>query len=140
MCNYPAHLTDSIRPEPERKEATTVTANERRAEIIRLLVARRSINTGALAAELGVCRRTICTDIEILTLEYPLESSRGNGGCVKVADWYHPHRNIFSQEQQSTLYQLMETATLQQREVLRQMLLEYGSAKAHQAELQRSPA
>ena len=117
-----------------------MTANERRAEIMRILIACRHETADRLAAELGVTARTIRTDIAVLTVDYPLETSRGNGGCVKVADWYHPHRNIFSQEQQSTLYQLMETATLQQREVLRQMLLEYGSAKAHQAELQRSPA
>ena len=36
-----------------------MTANERRAEIMRLLVARRSISMNALATELGVTRRTI---------------------------------------------------------------------------------
>ena len=109
-----------------------MTAIERRAEIMRILVARRSANIRALAAELGVCRRTICTDIEILTVDYPLETVRGNGGCVRVAAWYHPHRNMLSQQQQTVLSQLMESATKQQREVLRQMLVEYGSPKTRQ--------
>ena len=99
-----------------------MTAIERCAEIMRILVARRSANIRALAAELGVCRRTICTDIEILTVDYPLETVRGNGGCVRVAEWYHPHRNIMSMEQEEVLAQLMESATEQQREVLAQML------------------
>ena len=109
-----------------------MTAIERRAEIMRILVARRSANIRALAVELGVCRRTICTDIEILTVDYPLETVRGNGGCVRVAEWYHPHRNIMSMEQQTVLSQLMESATKQQREVLQQMLVEYGSPKTRQ--------
>lgn len=39
---------------------------------------------GRLALELGVTRRTIRSDITALTVDYPLETQRGNGGCVKV--------------------------------------------------------
>lgn len=109
-----------------------MTAIERRAEIMRILTARRSSNIRTLAAEMGVCRRTICTDIEILTADYPLETSRGNGGCVKVAQWYHPHRNILSDEQQRVLAEIMQTASEQQAQVLCEMLLEYGSPKTRQ--------
>lgn len=62
---------------------------------------------GRLALELGVTRRTIRSDITALTVDYPLETQRGNGGCVKVADWYHPHRNILSCEQQRVLSELI---------------------------------
>ena len=93
-----------------------MTANERRAEIMRLLVT----------------RRTICTDIETLTLDYPLESTMGRNGGVRLPEWYHPHRNILSAEQQTVLSQLMESANERQREVLAQMLVEYGSPKTRQ--------
>ena len=109
-----------------------MTANERRAEIMRLLVARRSISMNARATELGVTRRTICTDIETLTLDYPLESTMGRNGGVRLPEWYHPHRNILSAEQQTVLSQLMESANERQREVLAQMLVEYGSPKTRQ--------
>ena len=109
-----------------------MTANERRAEIMRLLVARRSISMNALATELGVTRSTICTDIETLTLDYPLESTMGRNGGVRLPEWYHPHRNILSAEQQTVLSQLMESANERQREVLAQMLVEYGSPKTRQ--------
>ena len=99
---------------------------------MRLLVARRSISMNALATELGVTRRTICTEIETLTLDFPLESTMGRNGGVRLPEWYHPHRNILSAEQQTVLSQLMESATEQQREVLRQMLVEYGSPKDRQ--------
>ena len=73
-----------------------MSANERRAEIMRIMVARRQENMQVLAAELGVTDRTIRNDILVLTAEYPLETTRGNGGGVRIADWYHPHKNIFS--------------------------------------------
>lgn len=84
-----------------------MSANERRAEIMRIMVARRQENMQVLAAELGVTDRTIRNDILVLTAEYPLETTRGNGGGVRIADWYHPHKNIFSQDQISVLEQLM---------------------------------
>ena len=87
---------------------------------------------GRLAFEFGVSTRTIYRDILVLTVDYPLEAYKGKGGCVRVAEWYHPHRNVLSKEQQTVLSQLMETATEQQREVLRQMLVEYGSPKDRQ--------
>lgn len=106
-----------------------MSANERRAEIMRIMVARRQENMQVLASELGVSDRTIRNDIVALTAEYPLETCRGNGGGVRIAEWYHPHKNIMSQEQISVLEQLMEKADDAQKKVLDQMLREYGSNK-----------
>ena len=75
-------------------------ANERRAEIMRILIGKRHETMRALADELHVTTRTIRTDITALTADYPLETARGNGGCVKLADWYHPHKRLLSREQQ----------------------------------------
>lgn len=82
---------------------------------------------GRLALELDVTRRTIRSDITALTVDYPLETQRGNGGCVKVADWYHLRRNILSCEQQRVLSELIGNCDAYQANVLRQMLTEYGS-------------
>ena len=95
-----------------------MTMNERRAEIMRILTARRSITMPELARTFQVTTRTIQNDVVALTVDYPLETQQGKGGCVKVAQWYHPHRNILSSEQQA--------------KVLREMLLEYGSPKTRQ--------
>jgi len=105
-----------------------VTANERREEIMRILSGRRSVTMKRLALELGVTDRTIRNDITILTANYPLETVRGNGGCVKVADWYKPHKNVLSREQQTVLVQLLEKADEFQQRVLREMLTEFGSS------------
>jgi len=80
-----------------------------------------------LAHELGVTTRTIRSDISALTVDYPLDTMRGNGGCVKMADWYNPHANIFSQEQQTVLVQLLDKADEFQQMVLREMLAAFGS-------------
>lgn len=106
-----------------------MSANERRAEIIRIMVARRQESMQVLARELGVSDRTIRTDILALTAEYPLETIRGNGGGVRIADWYHPHKNILTVEQMTVLEQLMSQADDNQKRVLDQMLREYGSNK-----------
>lgn len=104
-----------------------MSANERRAEIIRIMVARRQESMQVLASELGVSDRTIRNDILVLTTEYPLETVRGNGGGVRIADWYHPHKNIFTMEQMAVLEQLMGLADDNQKKVLDQMHREYGS-------------
>lgn len=107
-----------------------MSANERRAEIIRILAGRRHETMRHLADELGVTTRTIRTDITVLTVEYPLETVRGNGGGVKFADWYHPHRNILSKKEQNVLQQLMGQADSYQAKVLNEMLATYGSPKS----------
>ena len=58
----------------------TVTANERRAEIMRILTARRSESMTRLAEELRVTTRTIRSDILTLTADYPLETVMGRHG------------------------------------------------------------
>jgi predicted DNA-binding transcriptional regulator YafY len=106
-----------------------VNPNERRTEILKVLVARRSEKICNLAFQLGVSIRTIKYDIEMLTAEYPLETVRGHGGCVKVADWYHPHKNIFSREQQDALMRMLDKADEPDQRILREMLAEMGSPK-----------
>ena len=80
-----------------------------------------------LAIELGVTDRTIRNDITALTVDYPLETEVGRHGCVKLADWYHPHRNILSREQTSALIDLLDKADEPLTKILREMLTEFGS-------------
>ena len=102
--------------------------NERRAAIFDALCIRRQDTVENLASEFGVSEKTIRRDIEELSCSYPIETVRGRyGGGVKVADWYHPHRNILSNEQQHVLSELLGTCNAHQANVLHQMLDEYGS-------------
>ena len=61
-----------------------MSVNERRAEIMKILVARRQTTVPLLAQELCVCCNTVRNDIHVLALDYPLETCSGNGGGVRV--------------------------------------------------------
>ena len=106
-----------------------MTANERRAEIMRILTSRRRETAAHLATELNVSVSTVYRDVLTLTAEYPLDTKRGNGGCIQLADWYHPHRSILSAEQQNVIARLMDHCDDYQAHVLQEILLEYGSPK-----------
>ena len=86
----------------------------------------------ALADELHVTTRTIRTDITVLTADYPLETTRGNGGCVRLADWYHPHNRLLSREQQQVLTELVAVSDARQARGLRELLSAYGSMKTNE--------
>ena len=51
-----------------------MNANERRAEIMRIMTARRCATMPELAQEFAVTTRTIRNDIVALTADYPLET------------------------------------------------------------------
>ena len=84
----------------EVKGGESVRINDRQQQIINLLCQRRSDTVQNLAADPGVCERTIRRDIEELTLTHPLETVRGRyGGGVKMADWYFRDRPKLSPKQ-----------------------------------------
>ena len=58
------------------------TVYERRAEIMRILESRRSEIMSNLAFYFGVSIRTICYDIDFLAALHPIETVRGEYGCV----------------------------------------------------------
>lgn len=103
------------------------TANERRAEIIRILSAKRSVTMAELADEFGVTSRTIQNDITILTANYPLETVRGNGGGVKIADGYYPYKQFLTKQQQTAIIHALDKINEQDQKVLIEMLYAYGS-------------
>ena len=109
-----------------------MTAIERQAEIMRILVVRRHKTMSQLAHELGVSARTIQSDILCLMSDYPLENIRGNGGGVRLMDWYHPERRILTQEQESVLTQMWDKADEPQQKVLQELLITYGSPAVHE--------
>ena len=104
-----------------------MTASERRDEIMRIMIARRQETIPNLADELGVSRRTIERDILSLTATNPLETVQGNGGGVRLPEWYHPYRNTLSREQTATLANLMGRASEEERTVLRQLIREHSN-------------
>jgi len=104
-----------------------MTATERRSEIMRILISRRHVTMVHLAGEFGVRRGAIVNDITALTSEYPIETVRGNGGGVRLPDWYRPHSNTLTANQQTALIQLLDTADEFQRKAIFEILTSHGS-------------
>ena len=80
--------------------------SERRQELLELLCRRRFDTYDNLAFELKVSRRTIRRDIAILMSSYPIETARGYGGGVKVADGYYLYRRTLNKKQIALLPRL----------------------------------
>lgn len=69
-------------------------ASERRMRLIEELCERKFDTIDNLAFELGVSRRTICYDIEELSLSYPIFTAKGTGGGVWVRDGISRERHF----------------------------------------------
>ena len=75
-----------------------LSTNQCHAEIMRILESRRQEKMSNLALQFNVTRRTICSDIEVLTVSYPLETVQGRYGCVKLKDGYAMYQSFLSKE------------------------------------------
>ncbi|MDE7122039.1 MAG: HTH domain-containing protein [Oscillospiraceae bacterium] len=102
--------------------------NERRAEIMRILVSKRKLTISELSETLCVSARTIKRDVAVLMLEYPIFQISGIGGGLALPDWYHPYRNILSREQFQTLDEIKDQLSDKQKcEVIDGILSEYAA-------------
>ena len=86
-----------------------VRANERRQAIWHTLCSRRHVTIAYLAAEYKISRSTVRDDVDILSLSYPIITIRGNGGGIKVADWYQPREQLLSEAQMDLLLRISKT-------------------------------
>ena len=103
-------------------------AAERRQQILELLCQRRKETVSNLAAELGVCERTIRRDSETLTLQYPIETVCGRyGGGVKLADWYYQSRRRLTPRQTALLRRLAAGLQGEDLEDMKQILVQFAS-------------
>lgn len=81
-------------------------AQERRIRVFSILCSRRCDTVGHLAAEVGVSEKTLRRDIAVLTLSYPIETTRGRCGGVKLADWFFPTQRYLTPQQRNLLKQV----------------------------------
>ena len=102
-------------------------ADERRAEIMRILESGRCETMSNFAFHFGVSTRTIGYDIDVLTATHPIITVRGKGGGVKLAEGYRTYQNILSEEQQETLIEIIPLISEQKAAVVKGMLRAYGS-------------
>lgn len=87
------------------------SAVERRQAILEILCERRHEIIDNLAFEFEVERRTIRRDIEVLSISYPIYTTKGTGGGVHVVDGYRIGKQYLTKEQKNLLEKLATRLT-----------------------------
>ena len=105
-----------------------MTAEGRRLEIMRILRSKRQTTGPDLATTFQVSIRTIWRDIDVLTGEFPIETLRGHGGGIRLADSYHPYRHSLNQEEEKFLLDMLSMCNEAQRKILQGLLVKFGSS------------
>ena len=118
-----------IQPQQTEGGEQPMTALDRREAILDALCVRRHDQVKSLAAEFGVSERTIRNDLLVLGCSYPIETTRGNGGGVKIADWYHRDRRYLSPEQADLLKRLSSSVEGADLEILTGILRQFAPYK-----------
>jgi len=104
-----------------------VTPAERQDLIMAMLRKQRSVVRKELATACGCNERTIRRDIDALSVSgFPVEAVPGNGGGVRLAEWYQPHRTTLCPEQMEVLRRLMNSAQPEDRATLGSILDQFG--------------
>lgn len=85
--------------------------NDRRMQILIVLIHRKSDTMKHLASEFGVSRMTIFRDIQVLSCSYPITTSPGGAGGVSIDENYRLGMKYLTEPQLSLLVRLSETLT-----------------------------
>ena len=78
-------------------------------EIVFILLQKNKITSAELAEQLGVSRRTICRDIDILSVAgIPLYTEKGRGGGISLLPNFVLNKSIFSEQEQDEMLSALE--------------------------------
>ena len=106
-----------------------MSPNERRMEILQVLIERKEGTLENLAFEFGVSKRTIQYDIETLSLSHPIYCESGNGGRIRIEKDYKIGKRRFSQEQEEFLKSLMPRLSAGEQDKMNEILNEFTRRK-----------
>lgn len=109
--------------------------DERRQAIIDILCQNGHETMKNLASEFGVSIRTICYDIEMLSLTYPLFTLQGRCGGVYLMEEYRLRKKYLMPQQQELLERLASTLIGEDLEIMLSILRDFalkGAGKALQ--------
>ena len=99
---------------------------ERRRAIWEYLCSTRFSTTRQLADRFGVCERTIRNDLIVLACTYPIETSFGPYGGIRMAEWYRPDRKTLSPKQTSLLVRVRLTLEGEDLKVMNSILIQFA--------------
>lgn len=100
-----------------------IDAPYRRREIIEILFSsNEKVKINDLAARFGVSRRTIRTDIEILSEFYPIASHPGRCGGIYIDSPIHRNPRYLDPEEAASLLRIMSIVSPQEQIYIRSIL------------------
>ena len=108
------------------EEVIWMGPSERRRAILEHLCQKRFDTTKNLAELFGVCERTIRNDLVVLTCSYPIETSFGPYGVIRVANWFHLNRHMLSFEQAELLRRIRPALYADDTRILDAILAEFA--------------
>ena len=103
-----------------------MTAYERRQAIVELLVSRKRETLDNLAFELNTSKSSICRDIEVLSLSYPIYTQSGKGGGIYIDSDYSFGKQYLTCEQQAMLTKLLPSLDSKEQKIMREILKKFG--------------
>lgn len=102
-------------------------AHERRMEIWRSLCCHHYLTVASLAEKYRVSARTIYTDVQILSLSYPIEAVRGRYfGGIKLPNWYKPALNVLTNAQYDLLMRLKKELSGNDRMIMTSIIDQFS--------------
>ena len=105
---------------------SSMAALERRKAILSVLAQRRKVTCQELSEEFEVSVRTIYRDVEELSLNHPITTVQGNGGCVQMMDGYYPNTIKMTMQQTSFLKGLMSRMSDSDRKIMEGIISQFG--------------
>ena len=111
----------------ERRES--MNTENRRKEIINVLLMQSNTTAKELAKEFGVTIRTIQNDIQALSSGFPIYTKPGGGGGIFIGENYRPYNNTLSSYELEILLEMHETTEGIYKKVLFRIISRYGPEK-----------
>lgn len=105
------------------------SALNRRQEILNILMIRRRDTIPNLAFEFNVSERTIKRDISILSHDHSIETKRGNGGGIRVAEGYYADRRYLNEEQENMLRKILPDLSSEDQIIMDEILKKFSKPK-----------
>lgn len=96
--------------------------SERRLEILEYLCERRRDTVAHLAAEFGVCERTMRNDILLLSCSYPVYTKQGNNGGVFLMGHFQPGMRYLTPRQAELLKTLSVGLDGEEKKIMQSIL------------------
>ena len=106
-----------------------MNAVERRLEIIDIIYEEHGTTSSRLAVCFGVSKRTIMSDIQWLSLYYPIYVEYGRNGGIYLTENYIPRKKYLTDEQTQLLKTILKKHDGEEAQLLEYILKTYGVRK-----------